>query len=274
MTATPPWIGVGELEEAFLSSSNVAPTSGDLARTSRSLHFQDGRVIDYRFQTDHQLAWNIISGDGRGKSAEEEYSASKIREGIYLVDYIDHLERATSVTFVLDMNCGIFIAVVGQLPTEAEARQDLLSRVAANSELTSVKATFLSGAIDKPFDAETPHHRVTAEMVGRRVDYVYSQTERYEHIYLNENFYTWQCLLGNEKGLADTDRCHYYKLAENLYLFVWREKIIPTLGVVAVDFDAMRSNGKIFGYQGNDFQRLSNFRVGAAAWLLNITRRD
>ncbi|MCS6036118.1 hypothetical protein LNQ52_01035 [Klebsiella pneumoniae subsp. pneumoniae] len=33
-----------------------------------------------------------------------------------------------------------------------------------------------------------------------------------------------------EKGLADVDRCHYVQVAEDLYLFVWREKIIPTLG--------------------------------------------
>ena len=39
-----------------------------------------------------------------------------------------------------------------------------------------------------------------------------------------------QCLDGVEKGLADVDRCHYVQVAEDLYLFVWREKIIPTLG--------------------------------------------
>ena len=80
------------------------------------------------------------------------------------------------------------------------------------------------------------------------MEYTYSPTERYEHIYLNEEFYTWHCLLGSEKGLADTDRCHYLKLGDDLYLFVWREKIVPTLGAVVVDFQAMRTMGKIFGH--------------------------
>ena len=88
----------------------------------------------------------------------------------------------------------------------------------------------------------------TTELIGRRVEYTYSPTERYEHIYLNEDFYTWQCLLGSEKGLADTDRCHYLKLGDELYLFVWREKIVPTLGAVVADFSAMRTMGKIFGH--------------------------
>ena len=111
-------------------------------------------------------------------------------------------------------------------------------------------------------------------MIGKRVQYTYSPTECYEHIYLNADFYTWQCLRGAEKGLADTDRCQYYKLGELLYLFVWREKIVPTLGVVVVDYSAWRSSGKIFGYRGNDFDRLENFYMGAYARLLNITRHD
>ncbi len=96
-----------------------------------------------------------------------------------------------------------------------------------------------------------------------RNQYTYSPTERYEHIYLNDNFYAWQCLDGVEKGLADVDRCHYVQVAEDLYLFVWREKIIPTLGVILIDLQQMRTDGKIMGYQGSDFGALSNFPVGA-----------
>ena len=101
-------------------------------------------------------------------------------------------------------------------------------------------------------------HLPTDELVGKRVQYVYSQTEAYEHIYLNEDLYTWQCLRGSEQGLADTDRCHYRRIADGLYLFVWREKVIPTLGVVLVDWACKRSNGKLFGYEGSDFGALDH----------------
>jgi hypothetical protein len=63
--------------------------------------------------------------------------------------------------------------------------------------------------------------------------------------------------------LCDTDRCHYYKIAEQLYLFVWREKIIPTLGLVLIDLQQHRSDGKIFGYAGASFDELSNFPVSS-----------
>lgn len=114
----------------------------------------------------------------------------------------------------------------------------------------------------------------TTALVGMRNQYTYSPTERYEHIYLNDNFYAWQCLDGVEKGLADVDRCHYVQVAEDLYLFVWREKIIPTLGVILIDLQQMRTDGKIMGYQGSDFGALSNFPVGASAKILNVTRHQ
>ncbi|WP_311196791.1 MoaF C-terminal domain-containing protein, partial [Pseudomonas protegens] len=92
--------------------------------------------------------------------------------------------------------------------------------------------------------------------------YIYSASEAYEHTYLNANFYSWQCLRGLEHGLADTDRCHYSKIAEQLYLFDWREKIVPTLGLVLIDLKSGRSDGKIFCYQGADFSSAANFPVG------------
>ena len=124
-----------------------------------------------------------------------------------------------------------------------------------------------------PFVSAEHPHVPTDELVGKRVQYVYSQTETYEHIYLSESLYTWQCLRGSERGLADTDRCHYRKIGDELYLFVWREKVIPTLGVVLVDWRAKRSTGKLFGYVTDDFGALSNTPISSVATLLNVTRR-
>ena len=274
MADTSRWITVGELAESFGPGNNTLPPTGDLAGKTLDVHLENGQVIEHRFGLDGTLAWKTTAGPGMGQGAEETYSATKVREGIYFVQFLRHLERATTVILVLDLDQGIATAVIGQLPEEAEIRRSLAERVAQDQELTAVTATFLSGALNAAFTADTPRHATTGELVGRRVEYTYSPTERYEHIYLNEDFYTWQCLLGSEKGYADTDRCHCYKLADDLYLFVWREKIVPTLGVVAVDFEAMRTSGRIFGYQGSDSGELADFPVGAYARLLNVTRRD
>ena len=57
-------------------------------------------------------------------------------------------------------------------------------------------------------------------------------------------------------------------------MFVWREKIIPTLGVLLIDLQQMRTDGKIMGHQSSDFGALSNVPVGASANILNVTRHQ
>lgn len=268
------WIPVGELAHAFAPDNNAPQPTDDLAGRALDLHLDNGQIVRHRFETGNRLSWTITEGAGQGRGTEEAYTATEVREGIYFVDFIRHVERATAASLVLDLSLGIATAMIARLPDESECTETPAERIALGKELTAVSATFSSGAVNTPFTADVPRHMPTLELVGKRVEYTYSPTERYEHIYLNDDFYTWHCLAGSEKGLADTDRCHYYKIADNLYLFVWREKIVPTLGAVMVDFDSMRTVGKIFGYQGADFGRLSNFPVGARARLLNVTTRD
>lgn len=273
------WIPVGELKEAFEKKSNILPQSRALEGMTLRLYFENGRVVDHKFEESGRLLWREAS---RGRSppwTEETYLANEVRKGIFFVDFIKHLDRATTVTLVLDLNAGIFTAVAGQLPTRKETKENLLDRVIARKELTSVQAHFVSGSINKPYvEGKMPKHQQTEELIGKRVEYTYSPTERYEHIYLNSGFYTWHCLAGAERtegvGLTDTDRCHYFKLGEKLYLFSWQEKIIPTHGVVVVDLEKMRSSGKIFGYEGNDLRKLSNFPVGSKARVLSQIHRE
>jgi len=72
--------------------------------------------------------------------------------------------------------------------------------------------------------------------------------------------------------MADTDCCHYFKIARSLYLFVWLEKFVPTLGVVMVDLKNLKTTGKIFGYETGDFEKLTNFPIGAFARSVSIIR--
>lgn len=271
MDSQPLFIQVGDLADGFAPDSNILPLVSDLAGHSLHLHGDDGSVTEYVFETAEDLKWTVRKGPGTGLSGIETYRATSVRKGIYFVDFIKQHERATSVSLVLDLKRGLFTGVTGTMPTEAETRLDAFSRVNRGLELTPVKATFLHGTIDRPVADGKALHHVTDELVGLRNLYTYSLTERYEHIYLNQNFYAWQCLDGVEKGLADVDRCDYFKIADSLYLFVWREKIIPTLGVVMIDLERMKTDGKIVGYRGSDFTELSNFPVGALALILNRT---
>ncbi len=259
------WIAVGELGEAFGSdahSHTLAPSSR-LSGTRMKLSFEDGSTTEYHFRSASELV--------RGQGQVESYRATEIRPGVLFVDFVASGKRAATISLVLEPDRGICTAIECELPGESEAKLPLIERIGRGEELTGVKAGFLSGAIDAPFGRATGRHAGTRELIGRRIEYTYSGSERYEHIYLNERFYTWHCLAGSEQGLADTDRCHYLKVADRLYLFVWREKIVPTLGAVLVDLEQMKTTGKIFGYRGFDFGAVMNFPVGARARLVSVS---
>ncbi|HEV2271194.1 MAG TPA: molybdenum cofactor biosynthesis F family protein [Steroidobacteraceae bacterium] len=253
------WISVGALGEAFGADadSHILPPSSRLAGRRMTLRFEDGSALDYHFQSAAQL----VDGTGR----VESYRATEIRPGTLFVDLILSARRAATISLVLDLDRGVCTALESSLPEEAEAKVPLIERVARGADLTGVQAKFLSGTIDSPFGPGAVRHTHTRELIGRRIEYTYGRSERYEHVYLNEQFYTWHCLSGSEQGLADTDRCHHLKIADRLYLFVWREKIVPTLGAVVVDLQQMKTTGKILGYRSLDFGAVVNFPVGARA---------
>ena len=265
------WIPVGDLGKAFQPEANTLAPTADLVGRSLLLNLADGRRLECRFEGADTL---MLSGlDDAPNWDRQPCLTTRIRKGIYFVDFLRGAAPIISHSVVLDLNRGVCTLITGCLPTEAEAGLSLLQRAIQGRELTAVATQFVHGAIGVPFSESAPKHESTLELVDRRVEYTYSPTERYEHIYLNPSFYSWHCLLGSEQGLADTDRCHYYKIDELLYLFVWREKIVPTLGVVLLDLDQLKTTGKVFGYRGYDFDGVTNFAVGATVRLLNTTSR-
>jgi hypothetical protein len=266
------FIQVGELVKGI--SEGTLPADDGLAGRVITLASEDGRVMRLSFAAGGALTWEVTEGPGAGERGEETCLITRPRREIIVVDYVASSRRATAVTIVLDLAAGAATTVTGTLPTAEQAARGAFQLATEGEELTLVAVSIVPSFIDSPWTSRDHPHRPTDALVGKRVQYVYSETEAYEHIYLNEHLYTWQCLHGSEQGLADTDRCHYRAVANELYLFVWREKVIPTLGVVLVDWAAKRSNGRLFGYEGSDFEALSVTPISSHATLLNITTHD
>ncbi|CAD6514149.1 MoaF C-terminal domain-containing protein [Paraburkholderia sabiae] len=285
MTSQPKFIQVGALADGFAPDSHILAPVGDLEGRTFVLTFADGDVDTLHFAVAQTVdVERIAAGATRPAQPRERHACrvTSVREGIYFVDYIGADEalvdeegqpRAASTSYVLDVHRQLCTVVTGVLPGEKETRIDAFTRVERGLELTGVQARIRHGRIcGDAGNVDAPLHQPTNELIGMRNLYTYSATERYEHIYLSDHFYAWQCLSGVEAGLADVDRCHMIGIDEKLYLFVWREKIVPTLGVVMIDLERMKTDGKIFGYQGSRFDALSNFPVGAHAQVLNVTR--
>jgi len=266
------YISVGGLSVGF-SENRLLPTDR-LVGKEVSLYYEHGKKASLIFTDIETLKWETEE-QGRKEKFICGYSAIMPREDIYFVDFIVSDGGSRSVSIVLDKQRQFATVVTGIMPTKEEVAIPLIVRAEKAMPLTSVQAIFEHAAVDTPFTAATPRHEKTTDLVGQRMQWVYSSKDVYEHIYLTENVYTWHCISGNEKGLADTDRCFFYKLGERFYLFVWIEKIIPTMGVVLEDLDTGRSYGKIFGHEGYAMDgRITNFAVGSYGTFLNKTDYD
>ena len=255
------WISVGDLADGFAPDSHVLPSCFDLAGLALKLAFTDGTI--YNLSIGRNGDEQVINDPEKGSLPVR---ITSLRQDIYFIDYLD---QQKSVTLLINRSSGRVLRILGTLPNAEDCTQSPLSRAQAGLPLTGVEAVFQPGHIVG--QTEISGFERTEELVGKRVRYRYSTTELYEHIYLNESFYTWHCISGVEAGLADTDRCHYFKLGHELYLFIWQEKIVPTLGVVMVDFEQNKTDGKIFGYAGFNTARYTNFPVGALARFANTT---
>ena len=183
------------------------------------------------------------------------------------------MDPRLSTTFALDLEEGRATRVLGRLPSVAEADTSMLSRVHAGEGLSPVRVEFDQWDIEfaeRSGPPSGPVHSRTEDLVGKRLLYVYGDGGVYEHIYLNDKMFTWHCRKGPEAGLADTERCDFFRIRPEVYLFSWREKVIPTLGVVLVNTGTMRSNGFITGIDTRSGE-VSHFPVGARGSLVNIT---
>lgn len=263
------FVTVQELSEGF--SEYSLPQRQDLIGKTFELYYEAGHKAIYSFIDEETVKCMVETSDNTEKIAAI-YNAVSPREGIYFVDFVWSYGDTKSITTIFDFNQNIATTAIGILPTKDEVQISQFERGDKGLPLTSVKVNFEHASINKPFTVDTLKHIRTTELVGRRVQWVYSVNDVYEHVYLNENFYSWQCLKGIEKGLCDTDKCHYFKLADNLYWFIWQERIVPTIGSVMEDFNAMRSYGKLYGYETYEMTKVINFPVGSYATLLNETK--
>lgn len=256
------FISVGALGDGFAADANILEPTRELDGRSFALELEGERAT-------------LSLGDGTARfsgvveTPEIPVRVTSVRSGVHLVDgVVEASGGTTSMTAVLDTDAGLVTLVEGALPTDAVRAESAYARVQRGDEPTGVTVQIRHGRVA---GSTAPLHAPTTELVGLRNRYTYSPNEAYEHIYLTPDLYTWHCLQGVEKGLADTDRCHHVALRDRLTLFVWREKIVPTLGLILVDLERMKTDGKIFGNDGFDTTTFVNFPVGARAEVLNTT---
>jgi MoaF C-terminal domain/MoaF N-terminal domain len=180
------------------------------------------------------LHWCINTPGAAPATGDDTYELFEMQAGLFYLHYRRSAEdHPVVVSAAIDLTNGQITGAIGELglqPSPHLARQRWFQ-----GQITGTGAT--------PADA----HPLTDELIGRRIRYAYSSSDVYDHVYLNTNLFTWLCLGGAELGFGDTDRCTYWKLRDNTYLFSWLEKNVGVEGMVLIDLAAKRTVGIQFG---------------------------
>lgn len=188
MTSEAVFIQVGALADGFAPHGNLLATASLPAGENFTFYVAGSEPQQLVIEDEQTLSWN-------GKRAP--WRATALRPDILFIDFLDPERDNASISAVCNLTQRNATLVYGQLPDEAAARLDAFSRVEQGLPLTAVEARFVFARLDAQ---PGPLPGFTDALIGMRNQYTYSPTERYEHIYLNDNFYAWQCLDGVEKG--------------------------------------------------------------------------
>ncbi|MFE7835136.1 MoaF C-terminal domain-containing protein [Streptomyces sp. NPDC057474] len=234
------------------------PFSADLAGRELELVNAAGARVGYRFVDDHAMTRS--AGEA---VTTRHYDATLVREGIYLIDaLVEDVAPDGAVaglpsaeTWALDLNTGrVTIA-----RSWVHERGDGVRWVS-----TAHERCWLPGS------EEAGEHLPSAGMAGHRVLWRYSDTDSYDHVYLNAHNFAWQCVTGVEEGLTEHDRTRTFEVADRLYLFEWSEHVQPVESVLFVDLREMKTYGRMFGWEER-VQQILHHQFGARGQLLNVT---
>jgi hypothetical protein len=260
LTDTSTWLPLDELAPGF--DANKAQHSLDLAGREVAVVDERGTRIVHRFG-EHTVAWEYQPGVGdptQAAAKSDDYEAFLVDDELYFVQFHHEYLPNEAISLVLDFRGGRALTVVSVILTEPTPSTTRVQHVFVPSRIEGVDAT---GSAPAP----------TTTLIGRRVQWVYSDKHVYEHIYLSPQWYTWQCLAGPERGLADTDENSVWQVRPGIYVFAWREKVIPCGSVTIADHrDAreIRSHGVLFGLDESGAVP-THFTFGAHGRLISTT---
>lgn len=220
MTVPDDWKSMDEFAAGI--DTNRLPATDRLVGTSWTIN-----GTELRFTSANEVHWS--RGDASGT---DWYEAIEVAEDVFFVDRTYADRPYTSEVTAVHLPTGRTItitSVIADEPTDGTPR---------------VSQSFVAGSVGTPQGAEPGP---TRDLIGWRALYRYSPNHLYEHVYLSSERYCWQCLVGEQRGHGDVDLATTWKLADDFYVFTFREFLIPVAATWLYDLNAMRTTGKFFG---------------------------
>lgn len=195
-------------------------------------------VLVLRPVSRHELEWS--EQGGRGGQGRDWYEAIEVAQDTWFIDMTQRSRPDEALTLVVNARTRRVLAIRCRIIGAAEAGGQ-----------PRVPQDFWPGTLgDDPalVSGEVPAE--TRDLIGLRTFQTYSPNHTYEHTYLSSRRYAWQCLRGVQRGHGDVDLASYWRFEPDLYVFTFREFLIPVASVFLFNFRDLRSTGKFLGITG------------------------
>ena len=209
---------------------NRLPRTDSLDGATLVLTEQGRTPLTLEFAGSDSVEWHR----GDGSSRTDWYEAVLVRPDVVYLTITDTSRPLHACVLVVNRRTGRTLTVSSMIAEEPVPGQPRVGQLFRPGVIEGVPPT---GAPPTP----------TRDLIGLRALYRYSPNHLYEHVYLSSERYAWQCLVGEQRGHGDVDLASTWSFGDNLYVFTFREFLIPVAATWLYDFDAMRTTGTFFG---------------------------
>lgn len=218
------------------------PQSEALVGQTLNFELKTGEKFQLLPTAKNKMKWQGWQGEG-----EDWYEALEIDYGVFFVDMTFKNIKRYALTFLFNINTKWGISI---LTTVCEAKDAILPVPMKSKGEPLVNQTFTPMVVNGgPAVGVEPHE--SRDLIGLRAFQVYSPNHMYEHTYMSSKFYAWQCLVGEQRGLGDVDRATCWKLEDNIYVYTFREFVLPVSSCFIFNYRKMENNGKFLGLDSN-----------------------
>ena len=242
-----------------MAGNGAAPT-GWMAGKTLTIRYDDGPVMDYRFDDAETLHWRKY---GAGDWTRARYQAWESAPGVILFGHLlEGMPDHDGHMVVVDFDHALATCFNGHLNTPWFANE------------AGVKTLFGVVEMEGLTPPQYQRHHVPDEMLGRAMTWNYSPGLTSMHLYSTPNTVSWIIFTDTGAGGMEwSGPGAFVKIRDGIYFLYWLEEACNgTLGTILVNMRTMHDAG--IGYHcGNE--GLSMSQIGAHsrhAGKLDVTR--
>ena len=211
-------------------AGNKLPPTDYLSGKSLTLRFDNGTVVDYRFDDAGTLKWRHPGGAWQTERYEAWESAPDL---VMFGHLLTGAPRHDCYKHVVDFSQGLVTCIHGTIGTPYIANES-----AADTWFGVVEA-----------DGITPpkyrRHKFTSDLVGRAISWNYSPGLTSMHLYTTPHSLSW-IIFGQDGagGMEWSGPSAHVKIREGIYLAYWLEEACNgTLGTILINMHTMHDCG-------------------------------